>query len=285
MSQHLPNDAQSTLTEVMVVMEQLVQWLIRTGVGYTEFSAALKPVFFRQAMLEAQRVRGKQTDSAISLLSGLHRRDVHAFRMALATDQSLSQAKVSQPTSVPARVIGLWLSQDYPDQLPFAADADQPEQRSFEGLVRQVSNDRHPRAVCLELERLGVVQRQADQVVLERRAFIPDPDAHEAKALFAANVADHIAAGVHNFSLRDAQQQLEQAIFADELTAESIAELEAMGSELWEQCVHRLLQAAVQACAADEGKPDAVYRYRFGAYQYREDTSTRAQVLQPQQDE
>ena len=43
------------------------------------FAAALKPVFLAQAEQELVRLGRKRTDSAISLLSGLHRKDVRAL--------------------------------------------------------------------------------------------------------------------------------------------------------------------------------------------------------------
>ena len=46
------NDAEFNLKQVLVLMNYLSQWLIRSGVGYTEFSAALKPIFYQQALQE-----------------------------------------------------------------------------------------------------------------------------------------------------------------------------------------------------------------------------------------
>ena len=66
--------------EALAIAQPLVAWLVRSGVGYAEFAAALKPVFLAQAMAEAQRLGHKPTDSALSLLSGLHRKDVRQMR-------------------------------------------------------------------------------------------------------------------------------------------------------------------------------------------------------------
>ncbi len=74
------NDAEFNLKQVLALMDYLSQWLIRSGVGYTEFSAALKPIFYQQALQELERIDQKPTISAISLLSGLHRKDVSAYK-------------------------------------------------------------------------------------------------------------------------------------------------------------------------------------------------------------
>ena len=37
--------------EALAIVQPLVTWLVRSGVGYTEFVASLKPVFLAQAGL------------------------------------------------------------------------------------------------------------------------------------------------------------------------------------------------------------------------------------------
>ena len=74
------NDATSTLESVMGIMQELTSWLVKSGVGYTEFSTALKPLFYNEAIRESEYINQKKTDSSLSLLSGLHRRDVSAYR-------------------------------------------------------------------------------------------------------------------------------------------------------------------------------------------------------------
>ena len=70
------------LSEALAVAEPLVAWLVRSGIGHGAFAAALKPVFLEQAQAELQRTGRKSTDTAASLLSGLHREDVRALRAA-----------------------------------------------------------------------------------------------------------------------------------------------------------------------------------------------------------
>ena len=63
----------AVLDHALVILRPLVAWLLRSGVGYGEFAAALKPVFLDMALAEVARDGAKLTDSALSLLSGLHR--------------------------------------------------------------------------------------------------------------------------------------------------------------------------------------------------------------------
>jgi hypothetical protein len=48
-------------------MQHIARWLIHSGVGYTDFVAALKPIFYEQAMAELERIQQNKTDSAVSL--------------------------------------------------------------------------------------------------------------------------------------------------------------------------------------------------------------------------
>lgn len=113
------NNAELNQKQVLMLMEYLTQWLIRSGVGYNDFVTALKPVFYQQALTELERIEQKPTDSAVSLLSGLHRKDVNAFKKAMQAGQPLTEAKVAEPVSVPARVIGLWLAEGLAEKNSF----------------------------------------------------------------------------------------------------------------------------------------------------------------------
>lgn len=264
--------AEHTKAHAMLIMEQLIPLLIRSGVGYGEFAAACKPAFYRQALLEAERTGQKVTDSSISLLSGLHRRDTASLRKAIANDPELHNPPVSQPVSVPKQVIGLWLTQDIPETIAIH-EADSGV--SFESLVQQVSKDQHPRSILTELERIGIVSSSSedDTVTLKRNAFTPDPNADEARELLAQNVADHIAAGVTNLYIDKENGEtgvLEQAVFADELTSTSIDELNSLANDLWFNTLDTVLKRAIALCEQDEGKPDADQRFRLGMYAHHE---------------
>jgi hypothetical protein len=217
---------QPVLEQVLTMLQPLVVWLLRSGVGYTDLTAALKPVFLEAARTELTRIGGKQTDSAVSLLSGLHRKDVRA---AGQTERAVDvRAQLGKPTAA-SQVMTRWLASDLPDILPFAA-ADP----SFETLARAVSKDVHPRSVLLELVRLGVVEEVDNQVRLCRQAFVPDASLDDARRLLAGSVADHIEAGVHNLSAASARQ------------------LEQLANSLWRDVLATMVKAAVPLCEQDE---------------------------------
>ncbi len=229
--------------------------------GYTDFVAALKSVFYEQALTELDRIKQNKTDSAISLLSGLHRKDVSAFRQQ--TSQLTETAKSTYAISVPARVIARWIALELPHQIPISG-----QKNSFEALVRHISTEKHPRSILFELQRLGVVQQVGREVVLQQNSFTPNNQMQKSKALFSANLSDHLAAGIDNFISDKSFTHLEQAILAEKLTLPSIEALRQLSLELWQDMARQLLNAAIHYCEQDQEKQDADYQFRFGVYQY-----------------
>lgn len=258
------SDAEFNLQQVLQLMNGLSQWLIRSGVGYSEFCAALKPVFYQQALIELDRIEQKKTISAISLLSGLHRKDVTAFKEALEQGKSLSAAPVAEPLSVPARVVGVWLAEQWPQQLIYSADE---QGYSFENLVRKISTERHPRSIFNELARLGIVEEQDDHIVLLRTSFIPDIEHQDSRKILSQNLQSHIQAGLYNLFSGMHDSRLEEAIRVDELSPESVQFLKTISIEKWEQLSQEIMQLAVDRCQQDSGKEEAKHAFCLGVYQ------------------
>ena len=69
----MKNQPTLALDRVLRVLQPLVRLLLRNGVTYTVFAAALKRVFLDAARQELAGRGMAQTDSALSLLSGVHR--------------------------------------------------------------------------------------------------------------------------------------------------------------------------------------------------------------------
>src|ERR1700682_1796941 len=68
--------AELALHEAAVLMAPIALWLLRHGVSYTVFAEMLKGVFVNASRDELARSSTTPTQSALSLLSGVHRRDV-----------------------------------------------------------------------------------------------------------------------------------------------------------------------------------------------------------------
>jgi hypothetical protein len=258
------------LNAVLAVMRPLVRLLVRQGVTYTVLVAALKRVFLDAAHAELNAAGKPVTDSAVSLLSGVHRRDVRNLTRLAKT----APPPLREPISVASQLVGRWMSQpqfldsgENPAKLPRSGgDA------SFDALAAAVSNDVRPRALLDELIRLGVVREAADEVELLVQGFVPRAGYAEMTQQFKDNLADHVAAASAN--LQDDRGFLEQAIFVDQISQASAHKLHKLSAQLWRQGFKTMMREA-QACEDHDAKntpaSERTYRARYGSYFYSSD--------------
>lgn len=268
-----PDAAPLALEAVRVLMAPIVRWLLRHGVHYGAFAEVLKGVFLDEARRELARSGQPQAShSALSLLSGLHRKDVRTLLDA-HTPRDLRPG-VPVASQVFTRWLGDPLLRDaHGALLPLPRSGAMP---SFDALARSVSNDVHPRTVLDELVRLALVRVEDDRVLPVQAAFVPSEDLTALTSLFAANAADHLSAAVRNLT-EDGPRQLEQAVFADGLSAESAAVLAACAREAWKDAFDRFVATARPRLDLDNAAdlPAAArHRVRFGAYFHAETEST-----------
>ena len=262
------------LDRVLRVLQPLVRLLLRNGVTYTVFVAALKRVFLQAAQQELAARGMAATDSAVSLLSGVHRRDVRTLSRA-APQAAAAEDAVAAPAGLGlvAQVVARWMNgADFVD----AQGASRTLPRgggpgSFDALVAGISRDVRPKAVLDELLRLGVVHESDAGVVLERTGFAPRQGFEEMSWIFAQNLQDHAAAAVAN--LQGDGDFLEQAVFVDEITADSARRLHRVSLQAWKSAFKTVMaeaQTRFDGDAARASPDERRHRARFGVYFYSE---------------
>jgi hypothetical protein len=255
------------LQSVLQVMRPLARLLLRHGVGYPALAAALKKVFLDAARDELAQRGMPATDSAITLLCGVHRRDVRLLtRVAPGHER---QATAAQPLGLAGALVATWLS----DARWLADDGlarilPRAGEDGFDALAASVSRDVRPRALLDELLRLGLAVEQADgQVALAAGGFAPRSDLPAMAAQMAANLHDHAAAAVAN--LAGEANHLEQALFVDEIGSASVQRLRQAATAAWRQAF-KAVMAPAQRCFDEDAKalPPAqrCHRVRFGVY-------------------
>ena len=138
-------------------------WL-DAGLTHASIDQLLRAAFVDAAVAMLENTGKKPTISAVSLATGLHRREAKRL-----IDRS-PQASVPVPVSMASALIDLWLTdrryldaKRRPRQLPRQQRA---RGASFEQLARSVSRDIHPRSQLDELARLGLVRIDGDTVAL-----------------------------------------------------------------------------------------------------------------------
>lgn len=271
----MSNRSAIVLQAALGLFKPLARLMLRHGVVYPVFAAALKRVFLEAARDELRRDGRPLTDSAVSLLSGVHRRDVRNL-----TRLNTARTPVPAPMNMATQVVARWLSapqhQDEQDEAQHLSRSD------FDALVASVSSDIRPRTVLDELVHLGIAQETDAGVRLLDAGFTPRKGFAEMAHLLQENIRDHLAAASGNMD-GDANF-LEQSVFVDQLTAKSAHRLHVVSTKAWRQAFKTVMQEAAARFEHDQAhaKPeDRTHRARFGSYFYTEQEDPNASNAPP----
>jgi hypothetical protein len=222
----------SVLKALRHVMRPLVRLMLRKGVTYLVFVDLLKEVFVDVADREFRLDDKAPTDSRISLLTGVHRKDVRRLR----NSSDPTSSTLPENITFGAQLVNAWTC------APFCNDAGQPlplprlasvgGDRSFDALVAKVSTDIRARVVLDEWLRLGIVRLDEQECVhLEAQAFVPQKGFDEKAAYLGHNLHDHACAAVHNLS-SEGPAFFERSVHYDALSPMSVEALrEAVANE------------------------------------------------------
>ena len=263
------------LSALRKILRPIVRMLIRQGVSFPYFSNFMKSLYVEVAAAELPATGGKPaTLSRLSLLTGIHRREVKRLREEPAFEDQPLPSAISLGAQVIARWTGEepWVGDDgHARPLPRNAAADGSSgPPSFDGLVRSVSVDIHPRSVLDEWLRLGVAEiDEQERVRLRTDAFVPSRGYEEKAHFVGRNVRDHIAAAFANLGAEESPF-LERSVHYGEVPESAVAELQALAREVGQEALVRVNERARAAVAqATEGDPRR--RVNFGLYFYEEE--------------
>jgi hypothetical protein len=225
------------------VVRQLVAW----GVPYPAFDRLVRELYVEVAEGEFQLPFKRQTDSRISLVTGLNRKEIARLRR-----QRAASTETARPAeeAIATRVVGRWLAPPYVDRSgrprPLAYEAEGRREASFTRLVRSLALDVPARSVLDELIRSGLVELHADgQVALLRQANIPEGDPTAKLELLASDPAELFTTIVHNLERPDAAW-LQRKVVYDNIGADALPILRTAAREAGEEFMriaNRLLAA------------------------------------------
>jgi hypothetical protein len=248
------------------LLRPLVRLCVRGGMTFPALAQLLRELFVNVAEHDFALEGKEQTDSRVSLLTGIHRKEVARLRGAGAPVNE-TPATLSRTSAIIAR----WLaapeftdSKGHPLPLPRTAADDAP---SFEQLVASVTKDVRPRAVLDEwLDRKLVAINGNEEIVLLDTAFVPRGEDDRKWYYLGRNLHDHVAAAEANVS-SPVPRFLERAVHYDGLSPKLAKRLEARSRELAMDALKIANREANRALAKDKG---GKHRWNFGIYVYSE---------------
>jgi hypothetical protein len=270
--QHIPGQApEALLTAMRKILRPFVRLMLHFQVSYPYLINMLKSVYVEVADKEFALDDKRASDSRITLLTGVHRKDVKRLR---AEDSPASQAP--RTISIGAQCIAYWLGLDrfrgadkQPLPLPLRSTTTPSADICFDDLVESVCRqDIRPRVILDEWIRLGIAHMDdQDRVVLDTGAFTPDKGVDEKLFFFGKNIQDHLNAGIHNIN-GDKPAFFDRSVYYDKLTPASLQELHDLGIQLGMTALVEMNRRALQLQQNDSGNDEATYRMNFGVFHY-----------------
>ena len=254
------------------VMTPLVRLFLEKGITYTLLLDELKKVFVDVASEEFKIKDKPQTDSRISLLTGVHRRDVNKLRsvndMTVSTKSNFSDTLISQWIGDP-----VFVNEDGSPKL-LARSKKIEGDVTFDMLVSSISKDIRARPVLDEWLRSGVVELTEDGYVkLIADAYIPKENLDEKLFFLNMNIHDHLSAAVNNTLYQN--KMFERCVYHNELTLTQINELHQLTQQYGMDYLKIINQKFVEIDdkkkqEANHEKVTEKYRMNSGVYFYYE---------------
>jgi hypothetical protein len=262
------------LAAVRRLLRPLIRLLLSQQITFPVLTNLLKSIYVEGAEREFSIPGRPQTISRLSLLTGIHRKDVKRL-----LSESPSETGAPMNVSLGAQLVLRWTAEpEFRDEegtpralQRLAGDGSHP---SFEGLVESVTNDIRPRAILDEWLRLGIAfVDEDDRVHLAENAFVPARGFDEKAYFLGRNLHDHLAAASHNLNSED-RPMIERSVYYAQLRPDSVSELQDLASEIGMEALQRVNQRARELQRADESATDARERMNFGVYFYRAEVET-----------
>ncbi|MFL1463005.1 DUF6502 family protein [Roseococcus sp. DSY-14] len=233
------------------LLRPLVALLVRAGVTLPLLEEELRRLY-----LDAALATGATTDSRLTLLTGIHRKEIRRLRAMPPPAPDAVPAVVTLNGAILAR----WTARpDFPAPLDRAA---------FDALVAGITTDLRPRAVLDAWAEAGMLERLEDgRLRLADAAHIPRADEGGRLHYFGRNLHDHLRAACANLLAPEAPPFLERALHWDGLTPAAAARLEEAGREAAMAMLLELSHLARRLSAEGEGEA----RVNLGVFLLRED--------------
>ena len=262
-----PNPDAALHAALARLLAPLAQLAVARGVPFSVLDQMLRSAVVANAHAAHPGLPEHRRTSRVSAATGLHRREVDRLLAQRAAEEKPGAAP---PRSPAAMVFAHWRTDrayrtraGAPRVLPRTGSTP-----SFESLAQEVTRDVHPRALLEELLRLRLATHDParDTVTLDKQAFVPRGDADRMAQWMGANVGDHLAAAVANMLGRK-PEHFEQAIAADRLSADSVAQVRPLLQAHWQRLTDELVPLLERLIEQDavRGTQDT-HRVRFGIY-------------------
>jgi len=203
------------------IFQAIARISLRQGLPYDAVAEIAKRAFIDVAQREFTLPRRKQSASRVSVLTGIHRKEI---ARVLSEEDPEDRLTAKQITASAGVVSGWRRDAAFTDRRgnPLALHFDEGSP-SFADVVRRYGKGDIPaRAVLDELVRVGAVTRLRDgRLRLTAVAYVPETTSAEALAILGSDVSDLIGAIDHNLA-KGAPAYFQRKVSYDDVPSESL---------------------------------------------------------------
>lgn len=227
------------------VFAPIARLCVVQGVLFPQLVERFKAQFVRAAI---GAINSKPTDSRISVMTGLQRRDIARLRA--------NESEPNLPINHLARLVARWV----------AAGAATLSRHDFDVLASEIRRDVHPATQLAQLVDAGTVAVAGDGLIsLLSRSYQPSTGSTEQLEYLARNGGDFLKAGIGNI-ITDPAPFYERAVHYNGMSAEAVGTLE----EEFRADQQVLLEQINARAATLRKSAPGNHRFRAGGYFYQE---------------
>lgn len=205
-------DRRVLIYALSTILSPVIRFCLRHSLKFQDLLECAKACFVKMAKEELESKSQVATDSRLSLITGLNRRNVTNFKDREADWESRK--------GVVSKVIGQWqtdkrflTSKGEPRVLDLGPDSE------FFKLVQAVSKDLSPATVLFELERIRAVRRTSKGLKLLVEIYVPEGDVIQGLNFLGMDVDGLIGAAEQNLFESPAVPNLHLAVSYDKIRA------------------------------------------------------------------
>jgi len=267
--QNSPQNA--VINAVTNVLRPLVKLLIQKQITFPYLSNLLKRLYLDVAIHDVPSEGARLTDSRLSVLTGVHRKDIRRLK----EESELLQPSGEKSISLSAQVISTWLSDlDYCDGAgsPMALwRLTKNGEPSFESLIELVSKqDLRARTLLDEWVRSGIVSLDDENKVhLNTETFGPSEGFDEKIFFFKRNLQQHLNASVDNM-LAKQSEHFDRCVYFNNLSETSRNELDQFVRKQAADLIKQINRKGRSLQKLDSKNTSDKYRIHFGSFFYTE---------------
>ena len=220
---------QTLMQSIAHLLRPLIRLLIRHGVSADALNELVRKLYVDVASQEFRIAGKRQTFARISVITGLHRKEVSRLAKTTLADElgSIDEAnRAAQVLTAWVRDAAFHDAQGNPLALPFAGP-----HPSFSSLAETHSGDMKPRSIANELIRVGAIKEEGDKLRLTARGYVPAADPERLLEIMGRDTAELIETIDHNLRAQPHERLFQRKVLYDNIALEDVEAFKAYSAE------------------------------------------------------